>query len=96
VEATVEEALARFGTQVTTVQVHLSDANSHKKGDNDKRCMMEARLGGLKPIAVSHDASTIEDAIDACAEKLQKTIDRNVSRIGDPKGNMPIGGEPGV
>ena len=35
VEATVEEALARFGTQVTTVQVHLSDANSHKKGDND-------------------------------------------------------------
>jgi ribosome-associated translation inhibitor RaiA len=94
VEARVQDALARFGTQVVTVQVHLSDSNSHKKGDDDKRCMMEARLAGLSPIVVSHDAATIEEAIDAAAEKLQKTIDRTTERLGDHKGNVPSGGEP--
>lgn len=96
VEATVEDALSRFGAQVTTVQVHLSDSNSHKEGTDDKRCMMEARLAGLKPISVQHEGATVDQAVDGCADKLQKTIDRTLGRIGDHKGNMPSGGEPGV
>jgi ribosome-associated translation inhibitor RaiA len=96
VESTVEDALHRWANQVTTVQVRISDANGPKKGDNDKRCMMEARLGGLQPISASHDAATVADAIDGAADKLKRTIDRHVGKLDDHKGNMPFGGEPGV
>jgi ribosomal subunit interface protein len=96
VEATVEEALRRWTDRITTVQVRLSDANGPKKGEDDKRCLMEARLGGLQPIAASHDASTIAEALDGAADKLKKTIDRTLGRLSDHKGNIPIGGEPGV
>jgi ribosome-associated translation inhibitor RaiA len=96
VEATVVETLGRFGEQLTTVQVHISDANSHKQGEGDKECMMEARLAGLKRIVVSHAANTVDEAVDGAAEKLERTIDRTLGRIGNPKGNMPIGGPPGV
>ena len=58
VEAALEGALSRFSDQITRVEVHLSDENSHKGGD-DKRCMLEARLAGLEPMAVSHQAATL-------------------------------------
>jgi len=58
VEAVVESVLGRFADQITRVEVHLSDENSHKGGD-DKRCMLEARLAGLEPMAVSHQAATL-------------------------------------
>jgi hypothetical protein len=58
VEAVVESVLGRFADRITRVEVHLSDENSHKGGD-DKRCMLEARLAGLEPMAVSHQAATL-------------------------------------
>lgn len=97
VESVVQDALAEFGDQVTRVEVHLNDTNSDKKeGDNDKRCMMEARLGGLPPFAVTALAATIDQAIDAASEKLQKSIQSHIGRIGDKKGRTPAGGPPGV
>lgn len=96
VEATVVEALRKFGEQVITVHVHLKDVNSHKKGEGDKHCTMEARLAGIQPIVVHQDADTVDAAVDGCAEKLWKTIDRHIGKMGDHKGNMPSGGEPGV
>ena len=36
VEASVETALRRFGQQITRVEAHLADQNSHKRGDSDK------------------------------------------------------------
>ncbi len=54
VEAVVRGALDRFSEQITRVEVYLSDENSDKKfGTDDKRCLLEARLAGLQPIAVS-------------------------------------------
>ncbi len=45
--------LSRFNDHITRLEVHLSDEDSNKNGVNDKRCMIEARLEGLKPIAVT-------------------------------------------
>ena len=42
----VESALSRLSDHITRVEVHLSDESSHKSSQNDKRCMMEARLEG--------------------------------------------------
>ena len=44
VSSEVESALKHVSDHITRVEVHLSDENSDKKGGNDDmRCVMEAR-----------------------------------------------------
>ena len=80
-EATVQKVLAHFATQITRVEVHLSDENSHKGGENDKRCAMEARLEGRRPVAVTHEANTIEQALDGAAGKLQRSLESTLGKL---------------
>lgn len=83
VRGVVESALSRTSDQVTRVEVHLSDENSQKTGQNDKRCMMEARLEGLQPVAVSHQAATVDEAVDGAADKLTRLIESTLDRLHD-------------
>jgi ribosome-associated translation inhibitor RaiA len=92
VETVVEGTVGRFGDQITRVEVHLSDVNSHKGGDDDKRCMLEARLAGLEPMAVSHQAATLQQAIDGAAKKLERAIESTLGRLGNKKGRTSYGG----
>jgi ribosome-associated translation inhibitor RaiA len=78
--AEVESALGHLAEHVTRVEVHLSDENSHKGGASDKRCVMEARLEGHQPIAVTEEAESIELAISGAAEKLKRAIDHTIGR----------------
>jgi hypothetical protein len=50
----ISEELSRFSRQITRVEVHLSDEDGNKDGFNDKRCMMEARLSGMKYTRTSY------------------------------------------
>ncbi len=95
VKAVVEEALgAHFSDRITRVEVHLTDGSSSSKArDNDKRCVMEARLAGLQPITVSHQGAALEQALDGAADKLAKTLDRTLWRLDDPKGRTSYGGD---
>jgi len=63
VSAMIEKALEHFGEHVTRVEVHLSDENGDKNGQNDQRCMLEARLEGRQPVAVTDHAATLEQAV---------------------------------
>lgn len=83
VESTVAGALDRFSAQITRVIAHLSDENNRKGGSDDKRCALEARLGGLQPIAVTHQAATIDQAVTGAAEKLRKAIENAIGRLRD-------------
>jgi ribosome-associated translation inhibitor RaiA len=77
----VESALNRFGKHVTRVKVHLSDQNSDKKvGHDAMRCMIEARLEGRRPIAVTHLATTLDAAVDGAAGKLAGMIESTQGR----------------
>ena len=54
VEGVIRDAVDRHAEVVTHVEAHLGDVNSGgKSGPDDKRCMFEARVAGLKNIAVS-------------------------------------------
>ena len=81
VEAVVVGALGRFVDHVTRVEVHLSDENGGKGGGEDKRCLMEARLEGRQPTAVSHQAATVEAAMDGAAAKLARAIESTLGRL---------------
>lgn len=83
VQSCVESAVGRFADRITRVEAHLSDANSHKSGGDHKRCLLEARLAGLQPLAVSHQATTIELAVTEAAGKLQRSVESTLGRLHD-------------
>lgn len=81
VQSVVETLLSRFSSRITRVEVHLSDENRRKGGPDDKRCMMEARIGGSQPTAVTHQAATLEQAVEGAAEKLKRSIESTLGRL---------------
>lgn len=84
----VEVALSRFSDQITRVEVHISDENGSKKaqGNGDLRCLMEVRLAGRQPIAVTHRAVTSADAASGAAEKLTRLIESRLGRVRAQRG----------
>jgi len=94
VESVIEDALERFGDRVTRVEVKFADENSSKKSsDSDKRCSIEARLAGMTPVAVSHHAASIDQALTGAVDKLRKTLDRSVEKRDDPRGRKSFSGD---
>jgi ribosome-associated translation inhibitor RaiA len=81
--------LDRLAERITRVEVHLQDLNSGKLAERDKRCLMEARVGGLKPIAVSHEAPTLTEAIHVAAEKLERALGRVLGKLEATPGRAP-------
>jgi ribosome-associated translation inhibitor RaiA len=82
--ATVENVLARFIENITTVEVHFADENGRKTGGDDIRCTIEVRFEGRKPTAVSHHASDLEVALEAAAEKMARSLEHQIGRIREP------------
>ncbi len=80
-QSQITEELSRFSDHISRLEVHLSDENGHKDALNDKRCMMEARIEGMKPIAVTNMANNHEQAVDGAIEKLKTTLDTKFGRL---------------
>jgi len=86
VSSVVENALKHVSDHITRVEVHLSDENSDKQGGNDDmRCVMEARLEGRQPVAVTHHAANVDQAVDGAAGKLTRMIESTLGRLRDQK-----------
>ncbi len=81
IEELVETELNRFSGQISRVEVHLSDENSDREGHSDKRCMIEARLNGRQPTAVTQEAESLNQAIDGAIEKLKRSIESTLGRL---------------
>ena len=96
VEETLNHVLARFAGQITRVEVHLSDENStSKSGGIDKRCMLEARLKGQQPVAVTDHSATLEQAVHGASQKLVHLLDTTLGRMNDHRENtsgLPLSG----
>ena len=83
VSATIEQALEHFIERITRVEVHLSDENAGKHGQHDQRCMLEARIEGQQPVAVTDHAATLEQAVNGAAEKLAHLLESKIGRQQD-------------
>ena len=77
----LENAFKRFEEKITRLEVHLGDENSEKFSTDDKRCMIEARLAGLQPVAVVHHADTIEKAVSGATDKMKKVLETTFSKM---------------
>jgi len=80
-DALISEQLNRFRDHISRVEVHLSDVNGDKESPNDKRCLLEARIEGRKPIAVTNLANTHEKAISGATDKIIKSLDKIFGRL---------------
>jgi ribosome-associated translation inhibitor RaiA len=85
IKSTVESFLSLKSDHITRVEVHLSDESSNKKTKDDKRCVMEARIEGHSPVAVTHHAETIDKAVDGAAAKLIRLIENTLGRLHNQK-----------
>ena len=93
VRGVVEGALKRFGEHITRVEVHLSDENANKSGRHDMRCVIEARLRGRPPVAVTQHAETLHQAIDGASDKVTRLIE---SALGRAVGTISSDSVPGI
>ena len=67
--------LNRFDDKITRIEVHLGDENSNKFGKDDKRCLIEVRLAGLQPLAVTDYSDTVEKAFYNALVKVKKILE---------------------
>lgn len=86
-EGELTDKLKRFRDHITRVEIHLSDAAASRAGADDKRCKLEARLAGLQPIVVSHDAAKVAEAFLGAVNKLQHALDTAVGKVRDAHGH---------
>ncbi|HZF42637.1 MAG TPA: HPF/RaiA family ribosome-associated protein [Sphingomonadaceae bacterium] len=87
IEQDVRTSLAHFEARLTRIEVHISDVDGRKRGPADKRCMLEARPHGLGPVAVSHEADSVDQAVLGAASKLTGALERVLGRLTDRKGH---------
>lgn len=84
VQGVIDDAVDKYRDHITHVEAHLGDLNSgEKSGSNDMRCLLEARVTGVKNIAVSHQAESLHLAIDGAADKLKHALASSVGKLQD-------------
>ena len=77
----LEQQLSRFEDKITSIEVHFGDENSEKFSKDDKRCMIEARVQKMQPIAVTDHSDTIEKAFNNALQKLKKVLDTSFEKL---------------
>ena len=89
VRAELMKEFQRYSERITHFLVHISDENGEKSGDNDKRCMIEARPAGLKPVAVTHKAATVDASIHGAIDKLKRSLEHLYEKKDHHRGGLP-------
>lgn len=77
----IKVELERYHSHITRIVVHLKDENGNKDGLNDMSCMIEARLKGRQPIAVTSKENTIELAVTSSIDKIKTSIETILGRV---------------
>ena len=68
-------SLQRFSDWITRVEVHLTDENSKSKGgDDDIRCLLEARPADRKPVSVEVRGQSAEHALTDGISTLNRRL----------------------
>ncbi len=82
VKSEAERILETVAAKVTRVEVHLSDENGRKSGPADKRCVVEARPAGARPLSTSATAKRLDTAIGQALRKMHRALRSAFGRQG--------------
>ena len=81
IRETLETTLDHLTDRLTRAEVHLGDENAHKGGENDKRCLLEARPKGLDPVVVEVHGEDFYETVHEAAGKLKRTLSRTFEKL---------------
>lgn len=76
-----QDGLERFSQHISRVEVHLSDENANKEGKDDKRCVLEVRIEGKQPIAVTSNSNTTEGALSDAIDKVSALLNTTFGQL---------------
>ena len=78
----VRDRFERFDDRITRIEVHFNDENSSAKSyGNDKRCVLEVRMNGLNPLAVTANSSELMTSLRSAIDKMRSQIDSVLGRL---------------
>lgn len=80
-QADLESSFERFSDHLTRLEVKISDENAGKEGENDKKCVLEARLRGMQPIAVTGRGNSIDQALGDASTKMKTSLDSTMGKL---------------
>ena len=78
----IDRILDTASAKLTRVEVHLSDVNSRRTGPPDKRCLVEARPAGARPITTTATAKRFDTAIGSALKKMRRALSTLFARKG--------------
>lgn len=81
IKSAINDGLARFDDLITRLEVHLSDENGSKDGLEDKRCLLEARISGKEPIAVTNLGNNYDLALSGAITKLKSKLETIAGKL---------------
>ena len=81
IEKAVQKELSNVADRITRVEVHLRDDKQKRRGPNDKRCLMEARIASERPLAVEARTNDIYHAVTEAAGKLGRAVTTKLDRM---------------
>ena len=77
----IDEKLKRFESHLTRIEVHLTNENGDIEGRPLIQCVLEARMEGKQPIAVTAQSEVVEKAVSSAIEKLKSALDTVVGQL---------------
>ena len=77
----LNDALARFGHDVTRIEVQMSDTSTSRSGAQDKRCTLEARIAGHEPVVATHHAASQDEAFRGATQRLTHVLERTLGKL---------------
>jgi hypothetical protein len=80
----VNRAFDRFAKELTRVEIHLGDIDNKKTGRADKRCLVEVRPAGDRPVTASAIARTTDSAVDGALKKMKRLLTTFFGKKGRP------------
>ena len=81
-QALVADKMQRFSSRLTRIELHLTDEiSSSKGGDDDIRCVMEARINGMQPVSVTERSATVDQAVRAALDKMRARLDTTLGKL---------------
>lgn len=74
------EKLSRFADRISRVEMHLSDVNGDR-GGQDKRCVLEVRPNGMEPVVTTDQAELFDKAVHAAIHKMLGLLETSFGKL---------------
>lgn len=93
VVSAVETGLTRHKDRLTRAEVHLKNVGV-KGAARPIGCTIEVRPAGRDPVVASHEAESLDEAVDGAAGKMDRLLESLFGRLDSNRDGTSASGQP--